>query len=394
MDVLEKKLQVLSPQPDLSRYARFAEKLFANTGVQFNGDRDFDIQVNNNEFYRRLIVDGSLGLGESYMDGWWDCKNLPECASRLYKAKLIKKIRGNFRFILNYLILKLTNLQSKSRAYQVAENHYDLGNDLFKVMLDKSMIYSCGYWNNAQTLDEAQEAKLDLICQKLQLRAGMRLLDIGCGWGGLAKFAAENYGVSVVGITVSVEQFQLAKEICAGLPIEIRLQDYRDLNESFDRIASIAMFEAVGQKNFRSFMQIVHRCLEDDGLFLLHTIGANKPIVARVHDPWVDKYIFPNGEVPSIKQIGESSESLFVMEDWHNFGAYYEKTLRAWYENFKEGWDDLKNRYDQRFFRMWEYYLLVAIGLFQARILQLWQVVFSKKGIPGGYQKYISYHFD
>jgi cyclopropane-fatty-acyl-phospholipid synthase len=378
----------------MSLYSRIVEKIYGVAGIQINGNRDFDIQVHNDDFYRRVVFDGELGIGESYMEGWWDCKDLPECVCRLLRVNLQKMSRYNIQFLLHYLAVKLTNLQSKSRAYQVAERHYDLGNDLFKAMLDKRMVYSCGYWRNAQTLDEAQEAKLDLVCQKLGLRAGMKLLDIGCGWGGLAKFAAEHYGVSVIGVTVSVEQAKLAKEICARLPIDIRLQDYRDLNESFDRIASVAMFEAVGPKNFRPFMKIVHRCLKDDGVFLLHTIGANRPNVGRFDSPFSDKHLFPNGALPSITQIGKSSQGLFVMEDWHNFGTDYEKTLWVWYANFKTSWDDLKDQYHNRFFRMWEYYLLAAIGAFRARQLQLWQVVFSKKGIPGGYQHNLSYHFE
>jgi cyclopropane-fatty-acyl-phospholipid synthase len=274
-------------------------------------------------------------------------------------------------------------LQSKSRAKQVAYKHYDLDNDLFRVMLDKRMIYSCGYWRNASTLEEAQVAKLDLICKKLQLKPGLRLLDIGCGWGGLAKFAAEKYGVSVLGITISQQQAAYAREYCAHLPIEIRLQDYRDMHGTFDRIVSVGMFEHVGHTNYKSFMDIAHRHLNNDGLFLLHTIGANE--YYPISNEWTTKYIFPNGSLPTIAQIASVSEKLFVMEDWHNFGADYDNTLMAWHANFIRHWENLKKTYDERFFRMWNYYLLSCAGCFRARSLELWQIVFSKNGVPGGY---------
>lgn len=238
------------------------------------------------------------------------------------------------------------------------------------------MNYTCGYWKDVVTLEEAQIAKLDLTCRKLLLEPGMRLLDIGCGWGGLAKYAAENYGVKVVGITISKQQYELATERCKNLPVEIRFQDYRDVNEKFDRIASLGMFEHVGYLNYRKYMQIVHQCLADDGLFLLHTIGSNESTTQAM--PWIAKYIFPNGMLPSITQIGKATEKLFIMEDWQNLGIDYYKTLLAWHQNFNAHWSSLKANYDEKFFRMWNYYLLSCAGGFNTRMLQLWQIVFSK----------------
>ena len=279
---------------------------------------------------------------------------------------------------------RIFNLQSRKRAFQIGKKHYDIGNDLFIKMLDKRMTYSCGYWRNAGTLDEAQEYKLDLICLKLGLQPGMRILDIGCGWGSLAKFAAEKYQVNVVGITVSREQVELARTLCKDLPIEIRLQDYRDVHDRFDRIVSVGMIEHVGYKNYRTFMEVANGCLEKGGLFLLHTIGGN---LSRTSvDPWINRYIFPNGMLPSFKQLGNAIEGLFVMEDWHSFGADYDKTLVAWYQNFEDSWDTLKSNYDERFRRMWRYYLLSCAGSFRARKNQLWQIVLSKEGVAGGYQ--------
>jgi cyclopropane-fatty-acyl-phospholipid synthase len=251
-------------------------------------------------------------------------------------------------------------------------------------MLDTRMIYSCGYWAEAETLEQAQEHKLDLVCRKLGLQPGMRVLDIGCGWGGAARFMAERYQVEVVGCTISAEQARLAREDCRDLSVQILLQDYRTLSGSFDRIFSIGMFEHVGHKNYRTYMETVARLLKDDGLFLLHSIGSNKTSI--VVDPWIERYIFPNGMLPSARQITRASEGLFILEDWHNFGADYDKTLMAWHANFISAWPQLKHAYDQRFFRMWTYYLLSCAGGFRARDNQLWQVVFAKNGVPGGYR--------
>jgi len=366
------------------RYKNIAEGIGALADIKINGNRPWDIQIHNNQFYRRLVAEGSLGLGESYMDGWWDCEKIDEFIFRLLSKEADKKMKINWKMVLTFLVARIVNLQSKLRAFHVGERHYDLGNDLFRSMLDERMIYSCAYWKNAQTLGEAQEAKLDLVCRKIGLQPQMTLLDIGCGWGGLLRFTAEKYKVKAVGITVSKNQAELGKELCKGLPVEIRLQDYRDLNEKYDRIASLGMFEHVGYKNHRTFMEIVHKNLRGDGLFLLHTIGGN--MSGATLDPWGNKYIFPNAMLPSIKQIGNAIEGLFVMEDWHSFGTDYDKTLMAWFENFDKNWSKIKLNYGDRFFRMWKYFLLSYAGTFRARKTQVWQIVLSKKGDPGGYK--------
>ncbi|WP_035890507.1 cyclopropane fatty acyl phospholipid synthase [Legionella norrlandica] len=361
----------------------FVNNLFQIANVNINGQTPWDIQIYNDQFYYRVLRDADLGLGESYMDGWWDCKRIDLFISKLIKANLESKIKINLKFAFKIFLSKLFNLQTRRRSLQVGKQHYDVGNDLFQIMLDHNMNYTCGYWKTATNLEQAQLDKLKLTCEKLHLKPNMRLLDIGCGWGSLAKYAAENYGVSVIGITISQQQYELAKIRCKNLPIEIRFSDYRDLDEKFDRIVSLGMFEHVGYKNYRKYMEIVHKCLNDEGLFLLHTIGSNESATKAM--PWISKYIFPNGMVPSIMQIGKASEKLLVMEDWHNFGADYYKTLMAWHENFNRGWDQIKSHYNEKFFRMWNYYLLSCAGAFEARMLQLWQIVFSKKGIQNGY---------
>ena len=366
------------------RDKKILESLLGEIGIRINGNNPYDIQIHNQRFYKRVLTQGSLGLGESYMDGWWECEKLDELFYKILYSGIENKVKNNPLFLFEIFLSRIFNMQSKRRAFRIGERHYNLGNELFKNMLDKRMVYSCGYWKDAYTLDQAQEAKLDLICQKLGLKPGMKILDIGCGWGSFAKYAAEKYKVKVVGITVSKEQVELGKRLSEGLPVEIRLQDYRNLNDKFDHIVSMGMIEHVGPKNYKTYMKVVHRSLKDKGLFLLHTIGKNKlkdPI-----DPWMNKYIFPNGVLPSINQIASSTENLFVMEDWHNFSADYDKTLMEWYKNFEKNWNKIESNYDKRFHRMWKYYLLSCAGLFRARKAQLWQIILSKKGILGGYK--------
>jgi len=347
-------------------------------GVEINGNNDYDIWVLDNNFYRKVLFSGTLGLGEAYMAGLWECERIDKFVSLVLSADIDKEIRINPSAFILSIMPWFLNLQSVKRAFNIGKAHYDFSNEFFSQMLDKRMIYSCGFWHGAENLDEAQENKLDLICRKIYLEPGMKILDIGCGWGGFAKFAAEKYGANVVGITVSKEQAEFAKINCHGLPVEIRLQDYRSLDyEKFDRIVSIGMFEHVGPRNYQAYMKAVHSCLTDNGLFLLHTIGGNKSVFSV--DPWINKYIFPGGVLPSIKQIGESIEKFFVMEDWHNFGTDYDKTLMEWYENFEKTWSDIRNQYDEKFYRMWKYYLLVCAGAFRARNIQLWQIILSKK---------------
>ena len=368
----------------MADFKKTVTDLLESVDIQVNGSRPFDIQVHNELFYSRVLSGKSLGLGESYMDGWWDCESLDQFCYQMLRGRIDKQVKvKNPAFLAHVLKAYFLNAQSKKRAYIVGEEHYDTGNDLFSLMLDQGMNYSCGYWENADNLDQAQINKLDLVCRKLHLKPGMKVLEIGCGWGGFAKYAAENYGVSVHGVTVSKEQMDYAEGSCIGLETKFEMKDYRELNTKYDAIVSIGMFEHVGYKNYRNYMEVAQRCLEGEGLFLLHTIGRNTP--SRSTDPWTNKYIFPNGMIPSPAQISKSLQGLFVVEDWHNFGQYYDPTLMAWNENFQKNYESLKDKYDQRFKRMWQYYLLMCAGTFRARRNQLWQLVLSKKGLMGGY---------
>ena len=372
--VLEPAGNTLAPQDSPA----ILRELTAEAGVSINGDAPWDIQVFDDDVYRLVLTKGSLGFGEAYMDGMWECDRLDQLFQRLLSSQAEEKIDNWSRLRLLGEILRhsLFNLQSSQRAFQVGEQHYDIGNDVFEAMLDPSMSYSCGYWHNATGLADAQQKKLDMICRKLELQPGERLLEIGCGWGGLAHFAAQHYGVEVVGITVSKEQQKLARKRCAGLPVAIELMDYRDLAEKFDKVVSVGMFEHVGPKNYATYFDTVHRALKDDGLFLLHTIGNS--VTSPKTDAWIDKYIFPNGKLPSAKEIASVLERRFLIEDWHNFGPDYDRTLMAWWDNFEQAWPGLQEKYGERFYRMWKYYLMSCAGFFRSRQGQLWQLVLSK----------------
>lgn len=360
--------------------------LLAQANIRINGDAPWDIQVHDPEFYRRVLLRGSLGLGEAYMDGLWDVRRLDEFFNRVLRADLNQKLGGLHRVRIAIAALSnlLSNRQSHRRAYEVGRQHYDIGNDVFSAMLDPSMTYSCAYWANADNLEQAQYDKLDLICRKLELKPGERLLEIGCGWGSLARHAAEHYGVEVFGVTVSQEQLALARERCAGLPVELELMDYRDIRGRFDKVASVGMFEHVGEKNYTVFFDQMRGLLAHEGLFLLHTIGNE--LTVTYTDPWIDKYIFPNGRLPSAARLSKALEGRFLILDWHNFGEDYDTTLMAWWENFHRAWPQLGHRYDERFYRMWTYYLLSSAGLFRSRQGQLWQLMLSKRERTAGYR--------
>lgn len=352
--------------------------MLKDTGITINGDNPWDIRVNDERMYRRVLGGGVLAVGESYMDGWWDVDSLDEFINRVLRARLDEKIKGNWKTMLFVLRSYLFNMQNKGRSKKVGRQHYDLGNDLFSRMLDKRMNYTSAYWEKAGTLDEAQEAKLKLVCEKTELKPGKTVLELGCGWGSFAKYAAENYGVHVVALNISKEQVQLARELTRGLPVEIKQTDYREATGVYDAVISIGIMEHVGYKNHKTYMQVVDRCLKDDGIALIHTIGSNESTTHT--NPWTDKYIFPNGVLPSVAQIAKAMEGVFVMEDWHNFGPDYDKTLMAWYDNFEKAWPDLRDKYGERFYRMWRFYLLSSAGGFRSRSTQLWQIVMTKHG--------------
>ena len=376
-------MQTLTATARASKGARHAAPPALATWLQqadirIDGPRPWDLQLNHPRLFGRVLRHWSLGLGEAYMDGDWDCEQLDEFFTRLLRLRADQPPGGLARLKLAWALLEAAwrNPQTPDKAFVVGERHYDLGNDLFEHMLDTRMVYSCAFWAQARTLEQAQEDKLEMICRKLQLTPGMALLDIGCGWGGLARHAALHHGAQVTGITVSREQARHVERLCAGLPVSVRLMDYRALQGRFDRIASVGMFEHVGPKNHATYLGTVRRLLADDGLFLLHTIGTDRPNGRT--DPWIERYIFPGGHLPAASELAQAAERAFVIEDWHNFGADYDRTLMEWHARFEAAWPELKSRYSERFRRMWRYYLLTCAGFFRSRQGQLWQLVLAK----------------
>ena len=361
--------------PDLNKARDLGREILHTAGIEVGGNRPRDIAVHDDRFWTRVMADRELGLGEAYQEGWWDANQLDEFFAEVQTLDLRSLAWPRPALALHIVKARARKRQTVRRARRNAGAHYNIGNDLYERMLDKRMIYSCGYWRRADDLDQAQEHKLELICAKLHLEPGMRLLDIGCGWGGFARFAAAEHGVQVTGVTPAGEQARLAREVCSGLPVDIRECDYRDVQGRFDRIVSIGMMEHVGPRNLKTFFRRGNDLLAEDGMMLHHTIGS---LESKDHtDPWFDKYIFPGGVVPSLAQISSATEKDWVIEDVHNFGPYYDRTLMAWHRNVTAAWDDLPG-YDERFRRTWDYYLLSSAGSFRARALQLWQIVFTR----------------
>jgi cyclopropane-fatty-acyl-phospholipid synthase len=360
--------------------------LAEKAGIIINGPNPWDPQVRNPRAFRRTILHGTLGLGEAYMDGDWYAKDL-EGFFVLALSEGLDDAFSDMSTLWFKLISRITNRQRRGREEEVA-THYNAGNDLFEGMLDRTMTYTCAYYsspNKPNSLYAAQIDKLELICTKLGLKGGERILDIGCGWGGFARYAAERHGARVVGITIADKQLEYAREHnqCEG--VEFRKQDYRDVREEFDHVVSVEMIEAVGPKNLRTYFEVVKRCLKPRGLFLLQAIVGDR---SSMHtDPWLDKYIFPNGVLPSRAQIDAAVEGLLVEEDAHNFGADYALTLRAWHKNLTEAWPKLSRKYGDRFYRMMEYYLLSCAAGFTIRRHQDVQFVYSNGGVLGGYER-------
>jgi cyclopropane-fatty-acyl-phospholipid synthase len=316
------------------------------------------------------------------MDDCWNCDALDEMCCRAIRAGLDKRFAFRLPNVWALLTALLVNQQTARRSRKVSRLHYDLSNDFFEAMLDPNMQYSCALFAEGDDLASAQLRKLDWICERLRLRPGLRVLDIGCGWGGLVRYAARHYACNVVGITISREQFQYAQRWCSGLDVEIQLRDYREVSERFDRVVSVGMIEHVGQKNYRTYMRAVARSLAEDGLFLCQGICGN---FSRFHtDPWIKRYIFPNSMLPSVAQLTRAAEGVFIVEDVKNIGPNYDPTLLAWEENFRRAWPRFADRYGERFRRMWRFYLLSCAGAFRARSLQVFSILFSKEGKPVG----------
>ena len=370
--------------------SRRAEQLVRNLcsqiGIEIDGPKNTDLQVKDPRFYDRVLAEGSLGLGESYMDGWWDVGDLLEMNALIAAGDVQTKVKQSWPMILHGLQARYFNLQTVEKADIPAKDHYDVTIEAYRSMTDKWHALSCGYWRHAHDLESSSEAKLELICRKIGLKKTDRVLDIGCGLGSFTRYAAEKYGCEVVAINISSGHVAIVKELTAGLPVTVHCCDYRDTgvflkDGLFDKVVSVEMFEHVGYRNHRRYMEVVREVLKDGGVFCLQTAGNNKNVFQN--DPWFQKYIFPNAVVPSVEQIGQAISGTLVLEDWHNFGPDYVKTCYAWFEKFDQNWKGSKQ---DRFYRMWKYWILAVGGGFKVRTRQMWQLVLSKGGVPGGYE--------
>jgi cyclopropane-fatty-acyl-phospholipid synthase len=366
---------------------RIVTDLLSRAGVTINGTEPWDIRVNDDRFYQRTMR-GSLGFGESYMDGDWDAVELDELFRRIIRMKITRSLVVGLNRIFLDAKSRLKNLQTRNGSLAIAEAHYDLDHRLYENILGPYNQYTCCFFNNSQTLEEAEVEKLEMICNKLDLQPGDQVLDIGCGWGGFAKYAAQTRSCHITGISISKEQIVFAREYTDGLPVEIIELDYRDLPKRFaaghfDKVLICGMIEHVGYKNYRGIMKVIDRVLKDDGRFLLHTIGNCKN--TTVVDPWIEKYIFRNSMVPSMAQLVKAFEGLFVLQDWENYGHYYAPTLAAWQKNFEANWQKIKaldtaKKFDEKFRRMFNYYFLSCKAGFETEHINLWHLVLTKEG--------------
>ena len=353
-------------------------KLFSSAGVTINGDNPWDIEVNDDRFYRDVLFRGSLGLGESYLREYWRAADLEELFFRLTSSNLEQISKRLPTQLVNSSVSRLSNRQTPSRALSNAEHHYNLGNDLFFEFLGRYKNYSCGYFRDTDSLDEAQLAKMRRLCDLLELEEGDTLLDVGGGWGEFARFAAENRGCHVTSVNISDSQIRHAREYCRDANVDVVRSDYRDLRGRFSKIAVIAMFTHVGPKNYRQFMQTMHRLLQAGGRMVMETVGA---LTATERcEPWTDKYIFPGGIIPSPQQIESACAGLFRLRIVEEFGADYVITLRHWHRNFMAAWPRLSQRYSETTRRMFEYYLLSVAGAFRSSDLLHYHLEFDRIG--------------
>jgi len=374
----------------LSNLTNSGVREFLGRVATVDGLNQWDPQVRDDDFFGMVAGDGMLGLGNAYVKGYWECEDLFEFFCRAIRGGLLEFMADSPVMKALMTAYRTTNRQSQTQAKKNVVAHYDRGNDLFEAFLGKTMAYTCAVWDNpldleeGETLDEAQERKLDRICQKLHLESGMRVLDIGCGWGPFMRYVAGHFEVEVVGITLSAEQIAYIEKRNGGfkhsgsLPIKAVLADFRTFDAGkFDRVLSIGMFEHVGRKNHEEYFKAVDRCLESDGLSLIHCFGKSDPRVPLI-DPWTEKHIFPGMELPTVVDITTAMEGAFNLLDLEEMGQHYPKTLLAWSANFDCNWEQISH-YGEEFRRMWRYYLLSCAAVFHVRKVLLWQVVFARK---------------
>jgi cyclopropane-fatty-acyl-phospholipid synthase len=346
---------------------------------------------------RAVIFDPELKLGECYMDGTLLVEegSIADALKILLGQSTRPPSWARPRYWLRYARM-LSRLNWRSRARRNVAHHYDLDGRLYSLFLDGDRQYSCAYFESpGQSLDDAQLAKRRHLAAKLLLRSGQRVLDIGCGWGGLALYFAETCGSRVTGITLSQEQLAVAHTRAAerGLAeaTEFRLHDYRQVRDRFDRIVSVGMFEHVGVAFYDKFFRKCSAALEDDGIMLLHAIGRSEG--PGITNPWIAKYIFPGGYIPALSEVLPAIErSAFLITDIEILRLHYAETLKAWRERFLAHRDEVMRFYDERFLRMWEFYLAASEIAFREQALMVFQIQMTKRqGIVPNTRDYIGH---
>ena len=365
-------------------YKKLIHSLLDKADITINGNDPWDMQIHDQTIYKDIVLKGSLGLGDGYIKQKWDVDKIDVFFEKILKARVsfLPSLTGALYEVQD----SLSNAQVGKKAFEVGTYHYDLGNELYELMLGESMAYSSArFLDKKNSLTQAQYNKFDQLCKKLELKPGMKILEIGSGWGTFAKFAMSQYGVSVVGLTVSKEQKAYAEKACKGLPAQFILMDYQHIpnkyNGIFDRVVSIEMIEAVGSKNLKTYFSTIAKTLKPDGKFGMQVIlGSGED------DIFISKRIFPNGHVPSAKEIINNSFAFLHVQHWDSFGKDYEKTLLHWEKNFKNNWNDIKRIkdtsgdkiYDKDFYRMWRYYLLLCAAGFRVGYIDVAQIVMTK----------------
>jgi cyclopropane-fatty-acyl-phospholipid synthase len=354
--------------------------------------------IHDERFFTRALTGADIGMGESYMDGDWTTPDL--VALVRVAVRNLRLLDAEHKFFSGIRAMA-SRLQHRFRANTIAGSrrniraHYDFGNDFYRLFLDSEMLYSCGYFRNRHdSLEIAQLEKLDRACRKLQIGPGDRVLEIGCGWGSFAIHAARNYGARVTGVTISPAQYEYATErvkrtdVMPG-SVRIVMEDYRRLQGRYDKIVSIEMFEAVGFDHYDEFFGMCDRLLTPEGSMFLQTITLREQEIAqyRKRVDWIQTYIFPGSELASIVEIGRSllRSGQLMLTDTESISTHYAKTLALWRERFFQRVAEVRRLgFDERFQRMWDFYLGWCEGAFREHYIGAAQLVFAKKPVPQG----------
>lgn len=343
------------------------------------------ILIKNDACFDKMFQKGELGTAESYMDGDWESNDLEYVLYTILDnhGSIVEKLKSQSWWLFYaFFVTQYKRFFSKNTLITSKQNikmHYDVGNDLYEKMLGQHMQYTCAYFHRPDmTLDEAQEAKMALIAKKLDLQPGMKVLDIGCGFGHMVNYIATRYDVQITGINISEAQLSHAKANFSRNNVRFLLQDYRDVDEKYDRIYSIGMIEHVGKANYPVYFDKCFDCLNDDGLILVHTITYSERLwISNETNSFIMKYIFPESELPHVSDFLQAYNNRWQLEDFQNFGMSYAKTLRSWRKNIGN-WEGL-DEYDERFRKMWNFYLQEMAAMFHHKTAGLGQFVFTKK---------------